>query len=192
MAATFTKEDKQWGIIAIMFGIIIIVVFYFSWFKTQNEKLNALLTQEAELQKTVDKEASYVEGPESQARIAELKARIAKFEQQLPNDKEIPKLLDYLKKIANDSDIEYVSIVAQPLTPSEFYIEIPFNIVLRGKYHNIGQMINQIENYERLMKVDSVDISAGKEKGLRHNVAFKLSTYVFNPNPSQAAQIAGK
>jgi type IV pilus assembly protein PilO len=188
MAATLTKEEQQAGIVAIMFGIIIVVIFYISWFKPQNEKLNGLAAQEAELKKTVDKDASYVEGPESQAKIAELKARIAKFEQQLPNDKEIPELLSFLKKIANDSDIEYVSIVAQPLAPSEFYIEIPFNVVLRGKYHNIGQMINQIENYKRLMKVDNVDISEGNEKGLQHNVGLKLSTYVFNPNPSQAGK----
>lgn len=193
MAAQMTKEDKQVTIVAILFGVLLIVFFYIFWYKTNSAKLSTLLAQKADLQRTVNIDASYVEGSDSQKQIADLKAQIASFEQKLPNDKEIPKLLVFLRDAANDSDVEYVSIVAQPLVPSEFYIEIPFNVVLKGKYHNVGQVINKIENYERLMKVDGVDISSGNEKNLEHNVAFKLSTYVFNPNPAPApSTTAGK
>ena len=191
MAEGLTKEDKQWVVVAVLFGLIIVVAFYMLWWKPETQRLAGMEQQKATLQANVDKDIAYL--AEAQTRTEELKAHVAQFEQQLPNEKEIPELLTFLKNAANEAEIEYVSIIAQPLAPAEFYIEVPFNIILKAKFHNIGQVVNKIENYTRLMKVDNVDLSAGKEKPFKHTIAFKLSTYVFNPNPApKVSKPAGK
>ena len=182
MANPMSKEEKQWVFVTIMFAVIIFLSFYFLYFKKANLDLDRIAKEKDALQVEVDKYQKIAEGPDTQTRIKELQASIDQFEQRLPNEKEVPKLLDFLREAADAADIQYTSIIAKPPVPGTFYIEIPFDVVLMGKYHNIGHVVNQIENSTRLLKVDNIDLSAGKGIPIQHTLRFKMVTYVYNPN----------
>ena len=183
-----TSDEKKWIIVAIIFMAIIGYVFYmFVWSanmkrvaQLNNEIYGSGPTDEKALQNTYEKYKQIVEGPETQTKIAELTAKISLFEQRLPENKDMPKLLAFFRQAADDSGTKFVSINALASITSEYYIEIPFTVVVKAKYHPLGQFMNKTENSERFMRVDDVDIKSTNDETYLHEATMKISTYMFN------------
>ena len=181
-----SADEKKWMIVAILFVAIIGYLFYtFVW--NVNMKRIAQLNQEINgppedkaLQIVYEKYKEIVEGPETKILIAEYTAKIGLFEQRLPEAKDMPKLLTFFRQAADDSGTKFVSINTLAAITSEYYIEIPFSVVVKSKYHPLGQFINKAENSERFMRVDDVDVKATNDETYLHEATMKISTYMFN------------
>jgi Tfp pilus assembly protein PilO len=181
-----TSDEKKWVIVAIIFMAIIGYLFYmFVWKVNMTRKaqleheINGPPADKA-LQKVYEDYKEIVEGTETKTKIAELTAKIGLFEQRLPESKDIPKLLTFFRQAADDSGTKFVSINALAAVTSEYFIEIPFNVVVKAKYHPLGQFINKTENSERFMRVDDVDIKSTNDETYQHEATMKISTYMFN------------
>lgn len=189
MAKPMTKEEKQWVFVTVMFGLIILVAFYFLYFQKSTKDYQALIKNRDSVKAEVDKYNQMLNDPQLKARIDDMRAQIGQFEERLPSEKEIPSLLVFLKEAADSAGIQYVTIVSKPLTQAQYYTEVPFDVILTGKYHNIGKVINQIENHKRLMRVDDVDLTGGDKAATKnkHQLKFQLTTYVFNEDQPAAS-----
>ena len=183
-----TSDEKKWILVCVIFMLIIGYLFYiFVW--NGNTKRIAQLnleingtgpTDEKSLQNKLIKYKQIVEGPESQAQIAELTAKIALFEKRLPEKREIPSLLTFFRQAADDSGTKFVTINALAQVTSEYYVEIPFQVSLKAKYHSLGQFINKVENHERFMRVDNPDLKSASDEPMVHNATIRVSTFMFN------------
>ncbi|MDI6783854.1 MAG: type 4a pilus biogenesis protein PilO [bacterium] len=188
-----TSDEKKWLIVALVFMAIIGYLFYMFVWKDNQQRI-AQLNQEIygnrngilnpnddkALQNKYEKYKEIVEGTETQTKIAELTAKISLFEQRLPEKKDMPKLLTFFRQAADDSGTKFVSINALASITSEYYIEIPFSVVVKAKYHPLGQYINKTENSERFMRVDDIDIKSTNDETYLHEATMKISTYMFN------------
>ncbi|MCX7919234.1 MAG: type 4a pilus biogenesis protein PilO [bacterium] len=181
-----TADEKKWILVAIIFMALIGYLFYtFVW--SVNTKRIAQLEREINgppddkaLKKVYEKYKEIVEGTETQMKIAELTSKINLFEQRLPETKDIPKLLTFFRQAADESGTKFVAITQLASVTSEYFIQIPFNVTVKAKYHPLGQFINKMENNERFMRVDDVDIKATNDETHLHEATMKISTYMFN------------
>lgn len=185
---SLTSDEKKWIIVAILLLAIIGYLFYAFVWKVNMQRVTQLNqeiygsgpTDENALQNKYERYKQIVEGPEMQTKIAELTAKIGMFEQRLPEKRDIPKLLTFFRQAADESGTKFVSIQALAQVTSEYYIEIPFNVMVRAKYHPLGQFINKVENQERFMRVDDADLKATNDETYQHEARMKISTYMFN------------
>jgi Tfp pilus assembly protein PilO len=188
-----TSDEKKWILVAVLLIAIIGYLFYTFVWKVNMQQVaqlnqdiygnpNGVLNpnDDKALENKYARYKEIVEGPETQTKIAELTAKISMFEQRLPEKKDIPKLLTFFRQAADDSDTKFVSIQTLAQITSEYYIEIPFDVVVKAKYHPLGQFINKSENQERFMRINDVDIKATNDDTYQHEAKMKISTYMFN------------
>ena len=189
-----TVTPRDWAFVAVVLGIagLLGAGFYFGVYKKQNEKLFAiqaeLKTTEAELKEAVAISQTYEEF-KNQAETAEKLVKV--FEERLPEEREIPKLLEQFEAKATELGLS-VELTQLPTRTDTNKETIPYEIVARGGFHDIVQFINLLERDKRYLKVSNLDI--GEEIADVSEANFHLSTFRFiqADNESVASNEPGK
>lgn len=77
---------------------------------------------------------------------------------QLPSDTEVPGLLEDITRTALDNELRIESIDLQEERRTEFYIELPIQIVVEGNYHKIGSFVSGVANLSRIVTLHDFTI----------------------------------
>ena len=77
---------------------------------------------------------------------------------QLPSDTEVPGLLEDITRTAIDNELVIESIDLQPERRTEFYVELPIDIVVEGDYHKIGSFVSGVANLSRIVTLHDFDV----------------------------------
>lgn len=85
------------------------------------------------------------------AQMKEMQATFGALLKQLPSDTEVPGLIDDITRTALDNELTIESIELQDEHRTEFYVELPIDIVVEGNYHNIGAFISGVANLSRIV-----------------------------------------
>ncbi len=140
----------------IYFGTLVVLAGLFVWL--------VFLPTKKEIQKT-KQEIVRLDRKLAQARIrarnlkkfeAELKEVDAEFKQALkllPNEKEIPALLRSITQLGADSNLTFVLFSPKKERVKEFYVEIPIQMEVRGKYHDAATFFYRIGKMDRIVKI---------------------------------------
>lgn len=98
---------------------------------------------------------------------AEQAAVTAQFQEALkllPNQREIPSLLRTITQLGTDSNLDFLLFSPNNEKASNFYIEIPVAIKVRGTYHNVASFFDKVGRMERIVNI--LDVSMKPEKPL--------------------------
>ncbi|MEQ8486615.1 MAG: type 4a pilus biogenesis protein PilO [Pseudomonadales bacterium] len=77
---------------------------------------------------------------------------------QLPSDTEVPGLLEDITRTALDNELRIESIDLQEERRTEFYVELPIQIVVEGNYHKIGSFVSGVANLSRIVTLHDFTI----------------------------------
>ena len=94
---------------------------------------------------------------------AAMEATFAALISQLPNDTEVPGLLDDMTNKGLINGLEINSITLGNEQVEEFYIEQPIQIEVSGKYHGIGAFVSGIAGLPRIVTLHDFEISQQKD-----------------------------
>lgn len=135
---------------------------------------------EADL-KTV--QADLKQAREFQANIDKLREEATKweelvtsFERRLPDEREIPQLLRKFEQLGYDSGLR-VELSQLRSTTDTKKETIPYQVKAFGNFHQILEFINQLERYDRYLKISDLNIEE-EESGVS-TAEFVLSTFRF-------------
>jgi type IV pilus assembly protein PilO len=140
--------------------IIIMLILFFAvlgggYYFYLTDKLTNLARAEA---RELDLRKDYTDKSEKAANLEAYRAQKAEMEatfgallRQLPSDTEVPGLLDDITRTALDNELTIESIELQPERKTEFYVELPIDIVVEGSYHKIGSFISGVANLSRIV-----------------------------------------
>ncbi|HZY31132.1 MAG TPA: type 4a pilus biogenesis protein PilO [Candidatus Methylomirabilis sp.] len=110
-----------------------------------------------------------------------LEARLSRAVLQLPQEKEIPILLTRVARLGRETDL--VVLLFRPGNPvaKEFYTEVPVQLKVIGKYHNLGTLFERLGRMERIVNVADLAI---RPSGKGHRAAsveaeFGVVTYTY-------------
>jgi type IV pilus assembly protein PilO len=98
---------------------------------------------------------------------AEQAAVTAQFQEALkllPDKREIPSLLRTITQLGTDSNLDFLLFSPNNEKASNFYIEIPVAIKVRGTYHNVASFFDKVGRMERIVNI--LDVSMKPEKPL--------------------------
>lgn len=147
----------------IVFVLTILVVsvgFYYLKYKPQAQKIQSL-TKDIDAQ---EKKLAELKRAAEQVKV--LEAEITKLEEEfkqlvalLPDQREIPGLLDSVSKLASQSGLEQISFQPQPEQMHDFYATIPVRVELNGSYHELGVFLDKVSKLDRIVKVDNLSLT---------------------------------
>ncbi|MBI5814590.1 MAG: type 4a pilus biogenesis protein PilO [Nitrospinae bacterium] len=158
----------NWQRFAAIFGVAAVVVglFYFIVISGQDEEIGRLEESLSKIQKEVEDNKAHA------SKLEKLKEKIAKLEvsrqeasKQLPSEKEIPELLEQISNIGMQSGLQFITFKPAPEVMREFYAEVPVNIEVVGKFHNMLMFFDEIANLPRIVTIGDIKILAAAKSG---------------------------
>jgi type IV pilus assembly protein PilO len=156
---------KQRPIILVVLVGLLAGAFYMLMYKPKADEIRmktASLTQlNAEVQ---DLRIIEAKNKEFQRMIKELQDQLVAARQQLPGEKEIPKMLEEIARFGKESTVEFISFRPGAEIKRDFYNEVPMALAIRGPYHNIGVFLDKLSHYPRIISVSNLTMGSPTEK----------------------------
>lgn len=117
---------------------------------------------------------------------AKLKAAVA----QLPNEKEIPDLIDGISNAGQKSGLKILLFKPEKEVTRGFYAEVPVTMQVEGKYESLYNFSIKVANLPRIVNIGGMDIlSLGhKNKVPVLKASFVSTTFRFIPSSPEGAQ----
>jgi len=91
---------------------------------------------------------------------------------------EIPALLENISAVANKNEIKIMSVEPSKAQSAKEEGVILMALDLTGDYHSLGKFINDLENREEFLSVESLEITSQPADYLKQRLNLVLKTYV--------------
>ncbi|MEW5707110.1 MAG: type 4a pilus biogenesis protein PilO [Actinomycetota bacterium] len=131
------------------------------------------MAEEARFQQAKD---SLVMLEEVRNNAAKTEAELASITSKMPSELELASLITELQNIANDAGVNLISIKPSATTPKDGFTELNVNISAVGSYVSLIDFIKRIENAQRQLKVDTIDIRVSQYPDLSLNLMLSAFT----------------
>lgn len=129
------------------------------------------------------------------AQLKEMEDTFGALLRQLPQDTEVPGLLEDISHTGLGSGLEFDAIELGSEVPRDFYVEQPIDIKVRGDYHAFGAFVSGIAALPRIVTLHDFKIAAAPNvrQGTRDAdgapvlaMSIKANTYRYNDAPAAA------
>lgn len=101
---------------------------------------------------------------------------------QLPDDAEMPTLLEDITNIAISSGLRMQTITLQPEKVYELTIELPIRIEVTGDYHDFGLFVSGITSLPRVVTLHDYAIETYDESSLK--LVIEAKAYIYRGSTS--------
>jgi type IV pilus assembly protein PilO len=147
----------------ILAAVLVVVLSFQLVLKEQQEELDTVKQKEVSLRTEFEQKVQDAANLEAyRAQMKEMTDSFSALLLQLPKDTEVPGLLDDISNIGQQSGLNFEAIDLQPERKSDFYIELPISIKVKGGYHDFGSFVSGVAGLPRIVTLhDFVIIPAG-------------------------------
>lgn len=178
---------------ALLVGVLIAAGVYAFWtyyYTPQKEEIGRLETRLERLE-TQNRRARVMatQGREQlEQRLAVYERHIAKLEDLIPQDEEVPELLDAISLEARRADVELASMRPEPAQEGQFYTQRSYSLGVIGMYHDVGRFLTAVASLPRIITPVDVGVEPGppaqgpEATGPRVVAQFRIRTYVVRPS----------
>jgi len=149
---------------------------------TLNDKQEELAKKQKEL---LELKKVVADLPRFEKELKQLEAQFKEALTLLPNTREIPSLLTNISNLARDCGLEIILFQPKPEVLENFYAQIPVEMKITGKYHDLGVFFDRVSKLPRIVNILDItmDKKAAQAKSVSDtgllNASFKAVTYKF-------------
>lgn len=154
---------------------------YYVKIKDINMTLNRVTIEEQTLRSEFETKSSQAANLEAyREQMKEMQVSFNSLLARLPNDTQVPGLLEDIDRNSESSGSDIESIELQPVRDAEYYIELPITIKVIGGYHDFGNFVSATAGMPRIVTLHDFTISKQADGGdLLMEIAAK--TYHYKP-----------
>lgn len=116
---------------------------------------------------------------EKKEKVARMEAEFREKLKILPEKREIPSLLTRITELGEESRLVFENFTPQNEDPKDFYVEIPVNIAVTGRYHDVAMFFNRVRNMARIVNVFDVSMTPTDKESYDLTTTCKAVTYRF-------------
>jgi type IV pilus assembly protein PilO len=153
------KVGMLCGAVALIVGL-----YWFLIYRDYSAKLDAkqaILTKKQ--QELNEQLVILADLPKFRQETADMKGKRQKALEQLPNEKDIDRLLEDISSLAIESGLEILLFKPQQEVKRNFYAEIPVELKLSGGYHDLALFYDKIASLPRIVNVSDLLIEKPQE-----------------------------
>lgn len=168
------------GICLFILMLLILGGGYYFYLSEKRAALQVSERQEVDLRAEYENKAAQASNLEAYLlQKKEMNETFGALLRQLPSDTEVPGLVEDITRTAIDSELRIESIALKPEQRSEFYVELPIDIVVEGEYHKIGAFVSAIANLPRIVTLHDFKIEPqGSPQRLKMSILAKTYRYL--------------
>jgi type IV pilus assembly protein PilO len=101
--------------------------------------------------------------PEFQAQVDELEKRLESLKAVLPEEKDVADILRRVQGLATQSNLAIQRFTPQTPKQQALYAELPYKVQAEGTYHDLGQFLDRISKFHRIINVSEISIKAHRQ-----------------------------
>jgi type IV pilus assembly protein PilO len=175
---TWPPLPKLLLLVGILVGVLVIA--YFLDWQSQLEELEAGRRQEGTLKQAyVDKKRQAVNLDVLRAQLREIETSFGALLKQLPNKSQMEALLVDINQAGLGRGLQFELFrPAQSENRRDFYAELPITVKLTGNYHDMGAFASDIGQLPRIVTLNDMALSVGKDGSLTLDTTAKTFRYL--------------
>lgn len=121
--------------------------------------------------------------PKYEKEKSELEEKLRKAVAQLPNEKEIPDLMESISEAGRESGLKILLFKPRGEVPRGFYAEVPVNMTVEGRFESLFSFSVKISKLPRIVNISGIDINTigYKDRAPMLKAQFVATTFRFIP-----------
>lgn len=96
--------------------------------------------------------------PEFQAQVTDLEHRLENLKAVLPEEKDVADILRRVQGLATQSNLIIQRFTPQDPKQQPLYAELPYRLQAQGTYHDLGEFMDRISKFPRIINVSELQI----------------------------------
>lgn len=159
-------------------AVVLLVGWYFYW-DGQLDELNRGQQEELKLRdeyKSKIQQAMSLDALRKQKE--QVKEYVATLEKQLPSKAEMDALLSDINQSGLGRGLQFELFKPGQVVVKDYYAELPINIKVVGGYHDVGSFTSDIANLPRIVTLNNLTLSSGKDGMLSLEAIAKTFRYL--------------
>jgi type IV pilus assembly protein PilO len=136
--------------------------------------------------------------PRFQREKEELEIQLKKALSQLPNEKEIPNLIESISNAGKDAGLKILLFRPKPDVVRGFYAEVPVAMNVEGTYESLFNFCKKVSELPRIVNIEGISLTISNETGEKLSAdpklksSFVATTFRFIPEAEQKANVSKK
>jgi type IV pilus assembly protein PilO len=158
------ENISEWPDIAkwmscLLLTILVIGLGYFFLISPSLDTLKLLSQEEITLRQSFEqKQQLAVNLPIYREQLTEMKKKFSGMLKELPQQNEMPALLEEISKTGVESGLTFVLFAPQNEIKHDFYIELPIQIEVVGSYHQLALFLSRVASMNRIVTLHNFTI----------------------------------
>jgi len=182
-----TLDPKDPGLWPLLPRIIILLALFLAilgaagWFgwMAQWDELEKKRKDESSLRdKWIDKKKQAINLDEYRRQLAEIDRSFGALLKQLPNKSEMEALLVDINQAGLGRGLQFDLFKPGNEAMRDFYAELPITIKITGSYHDLGAFAGDVAKMPRIVTLNDIDVSLGKDNVLSLSTNAKTFRYL--------------
>ena len=188
------RHPGQWPLaprllLAVGVMAVVIVLGYFAYWQSQFEEQEAGAKQEAKLRSEyTTKIAQAINLEALEAQKLQVDQYVARLEKQLPSKAEMAALLSDINQAGVGRGLQFELFKPGQVVVRDYYAELPIDIKITGSYHDIGSFAGDMANLPRIVTLNNMSLSTGKDGTLVLDAVAKTFRYLDEEEAVQARE----
>ncbi|UGQ46775.1 type IV pilus inner membrane component PilO [Massilia endophytica] len=160
-------------------AIAVVVLGHFLYWSGQFEEQEAGAAKEQQLRDEYRlKTAQAVNLDALIKQKAQVDQYVVRLEKQLPSKAEMAALLSDINQAGLGRGLQFELFKPGQVLVKDYYAELPIVIKVTGGYHDIGAFAGDMANLPRIVTLNNMELSTGKDGGLTLDAVAKTFRYL--------------
>lgn len=159
--------------------VAIVVALWFVWLESANAELEAEQKQEVVLREDYKKKLAQAVNLEALKKQREqVQQYVTQLEKQLPSKAEMDALLSDINQAGLGRSLAFELFRPGTVGVKEYYAELPIALRVTGRFHDIGAFASDIANLSRIVTLNNLGVTPGKDGVLVMEATAKTFRYL--------------
>jgi type IV pilus assembly protein PilO len=158
---------------------VVVGLGYFFYWSGQFEEQDALAAQELKLRDDYKlKMAQAINLDALEAQQQQVNRYVERLEKQLPSKAEMAALLSDINQAGVGRGLQFELFKPGQVVVKDYYAELPIDIKVVGSYHDIGEFAADMAKMPRIVTLNNLALTAGKDGALSLEAIAKTFRYL--------------
>ncbi len=164
-AQTIANLSPAKKVLLVLVAVLLVLGLYWQFaYKGKAKTINRLRSDLSNKQaKLNENEAIARNLPRFKEEVQKLNQQLARVVQELPNQREIPNLLETISNLGGINGLDVIYIKPQNDVDQGFYAEVPIAIKVKGGYHEMGLFLDALSRLPRIINVSNITMGNARE-----------------------------
>jgi type IV pilus assembly protein PilO len=180
---TFSLNKLPWHVQLAVIAVcsaLFAGVFWNYYVSPLQTRMEGRRTELYRLQAEVDRGRLVARGlPQFRKEVAGLEAQLDRLRAVLPEEKDVADLLRRIQAMATQSNLTIRNFTPQAVANKQMYAEWPIGLQVEGTYHNLGDFLERVSKFPRIINVTAIKIRTKDKQTDASTIAAECTATTF-------------